>query len=88
MKISEKIIKRLYDMGVINSELPIVHSYHGSRNGSFSWVVSSGTKDVGSTVSMKECLEWERWIYSSNLHEIFPYIDGKTTIFQGDIVEE
>ena len=49
MKTSEKIIKRLYDMGVISSLNPIVHSYHGSRNGSFSWVVSSGTHDVGST---------------------------------------
>lgn len=88
MKTSEKIIKRLYAMGVISSLTPIVHSYHGSRNGSFSWVVSSGVHDIGSTESMKECLSWERWIYSSQLHEIFPYHEGNTSVFRGDVVEE
>lgn len=88
MKTSEKITKRLYDMGVIDTLKPIIHSYHGSRNGSFCWVVSSGSIDIGSTESMKECLSWERWIYSTNLNEIFPYYEGKTPVFHGDIVEQ
>ena len=88
MKASEKIVRRLYAMGVISSLTPIVHSYHGSRNGSFSWVVSSGAHDVGSNESMKECLSWERWCYSPYLHEIFPYYEGKTTLLSGDVVED
>lgn len=85
---SNKIIKRLYDMGVIKSLTPIVHSYHGSRNGSWSWVVSDGCLDIGSTESMKVCLTWKRWIYSRSLHEIFPYFEGKTFVEHGDILEE
>jgi len=88
MKTSEKIIKRLYDMGVINTLKPISHSFHGSQNGSFSWVVSSGTMDIGSTESMKECLSWDRWIYSASLPEIFPYVECVTTVTSEDIVEE
>lgn len=88
MKTSEKIIKRLYDMGAIDSLECIVYLHGGSRNGSFSWAISCGSRDIGSTASMKECLSWERWIYSPELYEIFPYIEGKTTVFHGDIVEE
>ena len=88
MKTSEKIIKRLYDMGAINSLECNVYLHRGSRNGSFSWAISCGARDIGSTESMKECLSWERWIYSPQLYEIFPYIEGKTTVFHGDIVEE
>lgn len=88
MKTSEKIIQRLYKMGVITTLNPIVHSYHGSRNGSFSWVVSDGGNDIGSTESMKECLSWGKWIYSPYLNEIFPYIEGKVTVRGGDIIEE
>ena len=62
MKTSEKIIQRLNKMGLIRTLNPIAHSYHGSRNGSFSWVVSDGGCDIGSTESMKECISWERWI--------------------------
>lgn len=50
--------------------------------------ISCGTTDIGSTESMKECLSWERWIYSPRLYEIFPYYEGKTTVFHGDIIEE
>jgi len=88
MKTSEKIIKRLYNMGAIDSLECNVHLYHGSRNGSFSWAISCGSIDIGSTESMKECLSWERWIYSPNLHEIFPYIEGKVSVCHCDIIEE
>ena len=74
-------------MGVIDKMNPIIHSYHGSRNGSFSWAVSCGSLDVGSTESMKECLSWKRWLYSGELHEIFQYHEG-ITVSKGDIVEE
>ena len=47
-----------------------------------------GTRDIGSTESMKECLSWERWIYSPHLSEIFPHFEGKTTVFYGDIIED
>ena len=88
MKTSEKIIKRLYNMGAISSLECHVYLHGGSRNGSFSWTISCGVKDIGSTESMKECLSWERWIYSPNLCEIFPYIEGTTRVSHGDIVEE
>lgn len=87
MKRSEKIVKRLNDMGVINDINPLVFKHRGNRNGSFSWCVSSGVKDIGSTCSMQECLKWKRWIYSPQLYEIFEYHEGQK-IFFGDIVEE
>ena len=72
-KLSDRLVERLYNMGVISTTNPIVHSFHGSRNGSWSWCVSSGTHDVGSTESMKTCLSWKRWVYSKSLHEIFEF---------------
>lgn len=88
MKLSEQIIKRLYDMGAINSLECEVYLHRGSHNGSFSWVITCGPIDIGTTESMKECLSWERWIYSPRLHEIFPYFEGITTIFYDDILEK
>ena len=88
MKTSEKIIKRLYNMGLINTLTPIVHSYHGSRNGSWSWVVSCGSQDIGLCYSMKECLSWKRWVYSKSLHEIFKYVDNVSASLQDDIIED
>lgn len=87
MKTSEKIIKRLYEMGAIKSPNAIAISYRGSRNGSWNWAVSCGISDIGSTCSMKECLSWKRWIYCGELHEIFEYHEGQN-IFFGDIVEK
>jgi len=87
MKTSEKIIKRLYNMGVISALTPIVHSFHGSRNGSWSWVVSCGSQDIGSCYSMKECLSWKKWVYSKSLHEIFEYHSNDETS-PDDIIED
>ena len=84
---SEKLVERLRKMGVISSPNPIVHSFRGSRNGSWSWVISSGSSDIGSTESMKTCLSWKRWIFSRSLHEIFEYHESDT-LERGDIVEE
>ena len=74
-------------MGVISSPNAIAISYRGSRNGSWNWVVSCGSFDVGSTYPMKECLSWKQWIYDGGLHEIFEYIEGKTRIGFYDKVE-
>ena len=87
MRLSEKIIKRLYAMGAINSLECKVWLYRSSRNGSFSWAISCGVIDIGSTESMKECLSWKQWIYSPYLSEIFPYFEGITTVSPGDIIE-
>lgn len=46
MKTSEKIIKRLYDMGAIDSLDCNVYLHRGSRNGSFSWAISCGSKAI------------------------------------------
>lgn len=88
MKTSEKVIERLRRMGVINVEHPLVFTHRGNRWGSFSWVITSGIKDIGSSESMKTCLSWKRWIYSPNLHEIFEYVEGVTTVNYRDVVEE
>ena len=87
MKRSKKIVRRLNDMGVINDINPLVFTRRGNRNGSFSWCVSSGVKDIGSSRSMQECLKWKRWIYSPQLNEIFEYHEGEK-INLGEIVEE
>lgn len=86
-KTSEKLVERLKKMGVITSPNPIVHSFRGSRNGSWSWVISSGASDIGSMESMKTCLSWKRLVYSRSLHEIFEYHENDT-LERGDILEE
>ena len=87
MKTSEKIIKRLYDMGAIGSLNATSTSFRGSHNGSWCWSVSCG-HHVGSCSSMKECLSWKRWLYSAELQEIFEYIEGVTSVSPDDIVEK
>lgn len=73
MKTSEKIVKRLREMGLIRNAHPIVRSYRGSRNGSWNWCVSDGGHDIGSIESMTICLHWKKWVYDTVLHEIFEY---------------
>lgn len=46
MKTSEKIIKRLYDMGAIDSLDCNVYLHRDSRNGSFSWAISCGSTAI------------------------------------------
>lgn len=74
-------------MGAVDSLHCIVYLHRGSRNGSFSWSISCGSTDIGSSESMKTCLSWKRWVYSPYLYEIFPYIEGVTTVTYRDIVE-
>lgn len=87
MKRSDLVIKRLHAMGLIKDPSQcLVYHHRGNGQGSFSWVISSGTLDIGSTESMKECLSWSRWIYNAQLHEIFPYFDGQQVRY-GEILE-
>ena len=88
MKTSEKLVRRLYSMGVMESLTPIIRTSHGSRNGSWNWSISDNANDVGSMYSMKECLSFDRLIYSRCLHELFPFYEGVTTVDFGDIVED
>ena len=77
MTTKEKIIRRLnkgfgFDIPI---NAPCFHHLATFYNadGRFSWVISNGSIDVGSTSSMKECLSWKRWVYNKKLNEIFEY---------------
>lgn len=88
MKTSEKLVRRLFLMGVIDTLHPVVRTSHGSRNGCWNWSILGYATEVGSMYSMKECLSFERLIYSRYLHEIFPFYEGVTTVGYADIVED
>ncbi len=65
-------------MGLIEDPTKCLVLHHRSnRHGSFSWVISSGILDIGSSENMKECLSWKRWIYNKQLSEVFPYFEGQ-----------
>ena len=74
-------------MGLIEdpSQCLVLH-HRGNRHGAFPWVVSSGIRDIGSSDNMKECLSWKRWIYNTQLCEIFPYFEGQQVRY-GEILE-
>lgn len=46
------------------------------RDGRWSWSISIGVHDIGSTHPMKECLSWKRWFIDIELWEIFEYHDN------------
>ena len=86
-KLSERIVKRMGDMGLVEPSKSLVFAHQNSRHGGVSWSVACGSFDIGCCSSMTEAIKWKRWIYSRYLHEIFEYHEGDT-IDRGDIVEE
>ena len=78
--IKRKIIKRLKKGFGFNFSFDCPYHHHGGRGlfaGGWSWGLTNGAFDIGSMFPMTECLKWERWIYDSELHEIFEYIPAK-----------
>ena len=47
-----------------------------NRHGGFSWVIAVDGYDIGSTCSITECLSWERWVLSTELNELFEYVEN------------
>lgn len=92
MKTSEKIIKRLneaFGFDMPNNAFVTTHiKRYGHNDCSFSWSVSWGGIDIGSSKSMTECLKWDKWVYSKSLHEIFEYHEGDIIYPWDDIVED
>lgn len=91
MKTSEKIIKRLNEaFGFDISKDAIVTSHikrYGHYDDAFSWSVSYGGYDIGSSSPMSECLKWKKWVYSFSLHEIFEYVPNATYSSFDDLIE-
>ena len=76
MTTKEKIVSRLNRAFGLNIPLGCPCYHHGGRGmftGGFSWSVSSGCLDVGSSYAMTKCLRWKRWIYDMDMNEIFEY---------------
>ena len=78
MKTSEKIIKRMneaFGFDIPKNAFVTTHiKRYGHNDHAFSWGISFGTHDIGSSCSMTECLKWDKWVFSPSLHEIFEYI--------------
>lgn len=76
MTTKERIINRLNKGFGFEIPLDAPYHHHGGRGlftGCWSWSVSTGLLDIGSTDSMTECLKWKKWIYDNGMHEIFEY---------------
>ena len=89
MTSKEKIIKRLNDgfgMKIPNNVPYCHHQATFCADGRWSWSISNGSHDIGSTASMKECLSWERWVLSVELGEISEYIPN--AVYQNDDIIE
>jgi len=70
----EKLINRLnkaFDLD-FNDKTPIITRMN-NRNGGFSWIAGVGGSSVGSANSITECLTWEKWVLSTELHELLEY---------------
>lgn len=84
MKTKEKIIKRLneaFDLGIpLNA--PCFH--HLGALGDWSWCVACGRHDIGSSASMTEALSWTRWLYDTELNEIFECPDYLIDAYKND----
>lgn len=77
MGIKDRIITRLNKGFGFHFENDDPFYHHGRRQGTWSWCISHGSEDVGSTFSMTECLRWKRWVFDTNLNEIFEYVPSK-----------
>lgn len=73
----QRLIKRLNDafsLG-ITDKCPFFTRMN-NRQGGFSWIISIGGHDIGSTCSITECLSWKRWVLSIEMNELFEYIEN------------
>ena len=85
MTTKEKIVKRLNSAFNFNFPLDCPYHHHGGRGlfaGGWSWGVTNGVFDVGSIYPMSECLKWEKWIYDTQLHEIYPYVPANEELYK------
>lgn len=90
MTTKEKIIKRLNNGFGYNIPNDAPYCHHQATfcgDGRFSWSISAGAHDIGSTASMKECLSWERWVLDMELGEIFEYYEN-LKLTSTDLIEK